>query len=198
MLLKNDAINKKALRFFGTPKVEGKLLWKFLSIIKKITYLIYVFTESFLSLVPLFDCLTCKNLIYTSWNKKEIKMIKTKRYDEKQKAAKKVLDNIRQNSLFWTRPTDPWCNMLYVLETREKVTDQNLSVEHTLTIYLSLFLNNSILQKGKTVNFWNLYLHGFLIILTDCIIRLMILKQYIFVVWKRHEIFHNKLDNVLY
>ena len=137
-------------------------------------------------------------MIYTSWKKKEIKMIKTKCYDEKQKAAKKVLDNIRQNSLFWTRPTDPWCNMLYVLETREKVTDQNLSVEHTLTIYLSLFLNNSILQKGKTVNFWNLYLHGFLIILTDCIIRLMILKQYIFVVWKRHEIFHNKLDNVLY
>ena len=39
---------------------------------------------------------------------------------KKKKDARKVYINIKKHSLQWTRPTDPWCNMLETLEMQRK------------------------------------------------------------------------------
>ena len=56
----------------------------------------------------------------TSSNK-EMKMIKTQFWGEKQQQnSKKLYVNIKQHSLLWTRPTNRWSNMIETLEIRRK------------------------------------------------------------------------------
>ena len=47
------------------------------------------------------------------------------------KNDKKEYEYIEHYSFLWTRPTDPWCNMLQTLEKRRKYIGIILSNEHS-------------------------------------------------------------------
>ena len=95
------------------------------------------------------SCFWFANLLFWKFDtspKKEIKMIKTQilwwkitKQTNKQKNKQKRQKSIWKHwvtFLLWTRSTDPWCNMLWILEKRKKYIGFILSGEHTLLTFL--------------------------------------------------------------
>ena len=72
--------------------------------------------------------------IYTL-SKKEIKIIKTQIFDEKQQNNAEEVNKDSGKVFISTHPTVPCCNMLKTLQRRRKCTGIILSGEHTPAVH---------------------------------------------------------------